>query len=383
MTRIRMKKGTKRWTVVSIIAVLIVFRLFLPTIVKSYLNKVLANDLPGYTGAVEDVDLALIGGAYVIKGMHLSLVEADAEIPFIVLPRADISIDWQSLFRGRIVSEIVLSDPEINYVLEDQEELDKDARADKADWTKALTEIVPLDINRLEIHRGKITLVMLSPEPDLNLTMEQVELSADNLSNVVAAERTLPSALDVSAITFGGGTLTLGGSLNLLREVPDLDISFELENSDVTALNDFTKHFAGIDFESGVFNLYGEVAIAESYLKGYVKPFLTGTKLIGDEDAISEALWEGFIGLFKFILKNQRTDSVAMKVPFEGNLAKVETAIWPTVVSILQNAWIKAFSSETDNSIEFKDAFRDDEKEGKKEKRKKKKEERKSKKENS
>ncbi|MGB6037470.1 MAG: DUF748 domain-containing protein, partial [Cryomorphaceae bacterium] len=178
--------------------------------------------------------------------------------------------------------------------------------------------------------------------------------------------------LQGSAVTFGGGSFSIDGSLNLLKEVPDMDISFELENSDVTALNDFTKHFASFDFESGVFNLYGEMAIADSYLKGYVKPFLTDTRLVGEENSLKETLWEGFIEFFKFIFKNQRTDSVAMKVPFEGDLAKVETAVWPTALSIIQNAWIKAFTGETDNSIEFKDAFQEDEKDGKKENRKKK-----------
>ncbi len=366
------KKGKKRKRkiLIAVIVLLVAFRLVLPTIVKNYLNDVLA-DLPGYTGAVEDVDLALIRGAYVINGMHLSVLDAGTEIPFIKLPRTDISIEWKSLFKGRIVSEIKLSDPEINYVLEDQEG-GGEGEADKEDWTQALTDIVPLDINRLEIHRGKIAFMILSAEPNIDLTMEEVELLAENLSNVVAPERTLPSLLKGSAVTFGGGSFTIDGGLNLLKEVPDMDIAIELENSDVTALNDFTKHYAGLDFESGKFNIYGEMAIADSYLKGYVKPFITDTKLIGKEDAFLETLWEGFVGFFKFIFKNQRTDSVAMKVPFEGDLAKVETAVWPTVLSIIQNAWIKAFSDATDNTIEYKDAFKDAKKEAKKEEKKKK-----------
>jgi len=145
----------------------------------------------------------------------------------------------------------------------------------------------------------------------------------------------------------------------LVKEIPDMDLSFSLQDAEVTALNDFTRHYAGIDFESGTIGLFSEIAIADGHLVGYVKPLLTDTKLIGKEDGFLGVLWEGFVGLFKFILKNQGTDTLATKVPFEGDLNNVEAGVWPTVFNIFENAWIKAFTSETDNDIEFKDAFQE------------------------
>ena len=352
-----MKKHRKRKALLVVAALLIIFRLFLPTLVKNYLNNVLV-ELPGYTGAVKEVDIALIRGAYVIKGLHLSVVDAGTEIPFINLPEADISVEWKSLFKGRIVSEIILNKPEIIYVMEDQEET---AETEEEDWTKALTDIVPLDINHFEIHDGRLSLLMVSSKPKVDLAMENLELSADNLSNVISSERTLPSPFNMTGKTFGNSTFAINGGINLLKEIPDMDISFELENANVTALNDLTTYYGKVDFESGVFNLYGEMAIADSYLKGYLKPFLKDSKLIGSEDNFLETVWEGFIGFFKFTFKNQKTDTVAMKVPFEGDLSDVETAIWPTVGSIIKNAWIEAFNNNVDNTIEFKDAFQDKE----------------------
>lgn len=61
----------KRYIIpVSIIVALIIFRLFLPLIVKNYVNKTL-NNIPGYSGHVEDIDLALWRGAYTIDGLIL------------------------------------------------------------------------------------------------------------------------------------------------------------------------------------------------------------------------------------------------------------------------------------------------------------------------
>ena len=89
----RFKK--KRYIVPIIILILLIaFRLYLPTLVKNYVNKVLA-DIPGYYGQVEDIDIALIRGAYVINGMYLNKGTAESQVPFLNFPKSDISIEWK------------------------------------------------------------------------------------------------------------------------------------------------------------------------------------------------------------------------------------------------------------------------------------------------
>ncbi len=374
-TTIRRGFKKKRYTVPIIILILLIaFRLYLPTLVKNNINKVLA-DIPGYYGQVEDVDIALIRGAYVINGMYLSKGTAESQVPFLNFPKSDISIEWKSLFKGKIVSEIIMTSPEVIYVFEDQKEESGDADVD--DWTKALTDIVPIDINHFEVHDGKVAFVQLSAEPNIDLQIDKLELTADNLRNVVEKERILPSPIRASGVSIGKGKVSLEGNMNLVKEIPDMDLSFSLENAEATALNDFTNYYAGIDFDKGTFGVYSEVAIADGHLIGYVKPLLTDTKLIGEGDGFLEILWEGFVGFFKFILKNQGTDTLATKVPFEGDLNNVEAGVWPTVFNIFKNAWIKAFTGEVDDDINFKDAFKEGEitREQKRELRKKEREE--------
>ncbi|MEZ4801818.1 MAG: DUF748 domain-containing protein [Gelidibacter sp.] len=373
----------KRYTVPIIILVLLIaFRLYLPILVRNNINKVLA-DIPGYYGQVQDVDIALIRGAYVLNGLYLNKVNAKTQVPFLNFPKSDISIEWKSLFHGKIVSEIIMSSPEVIYVFEDQQTAGK--KPDVDDWTKALTDIVPIDINHFEVHNGKVAFVQLQADPNIDLNISKVEIYADNLRNVKAKERTLPSPIHATGVTFGNGNMKLDGNINLIKEIPDMDLSFALENSNATALNDFTRHYAGIDFERGTFGLYSEVAIADGYLKGYMKPLLTDSKMIGKDDGFIGVLWEGFVGFFKFILKNHRTDTLATKIPIEGDLNNVEAGVWPTVINIFGNAWIKAFKGEVDDDIEFKDAFQDakdkamkeQEKDERKEERQKRREERK------
>lgn len=379
MTETKKRRGfkKKRYTIpIIILIILVAARIYLPYYVKDQINKILA-DIPGYYGQVADVDMALYRGAYVIEGMYLNKVSAKTQTPFLNFPKSDISIEWKSLFKGKIVSEIVMTSSEVIYVFEDQKE--KEGDADVEDWTKALTDIVPIDINHFEVHNGKVAFVQLSANPNIDLHIDKIQLTADNLRNVRGQDRTLPSPISATGVTIGQGKMTLDGNINLIKEIPDMDMTLAIDGGDAKALNDFTNHYAGIDFDQGTFGIYSEVAIADGYMKGYVKPLLTDIKLIGEGDSFLEVLWEGFVGFFKFLLKNQGTDTLATRVPFEGDLNNVEAGVWPTVLNIFQNAWIKAFEGSPDNSIEFKDAFQTQKeisREEKKEQRRKEREER-------
>ncbi|GHC54735.1 DUF748 domain-containing protein [Ulvibacter litoralis] len=368
----------KRYTFPIILLLLLVAaRLYLPVWTKNYINKVLA-DIPGYYGQVDKINISLYRGAYQIHGMYLNKVDAETQVPFLSFPKSDVSIEWKSLLKGRIVSEIIMTSPKVIYVAEDQQKTPTEGDPNIDDWTKALTDIVPLEINHFEVHDGGFAYVEVNTDPNIDLQISKITLTADNLRNVVAKERVLPSPIKATGVSIGNGTVSLDGAMNIVKEIPDMNINFSLENANVTALNPFTRHYTGIDFESGTFGLFSEIAIADGHLKGYLKPLLTKTKLIGSEDGFLGVLWEGFVSFFKFILKNQGTNTLATRVPIEGDLNNVEAGVWPTVISIFENAWIRAFSEKVDNVIDFEDAFNDPNlsKEEKKELRKKRREQR-------
>ena len=348
--RKRYKK--KRYTVpIIIIALVIAFRVALPYIVKNYVNKVLA-DIPGYYGQVEDIDIALYRGAYVIEGLYLNKVNAGSKVPFLDFEKTDISVEWKSIINGKIVSEIVMTNPKVIYVFEDQEGEEVETEA----WTKALTDLVPIDVNHFQVIGGTVAFVQTDADPTIDLNLHDINLEANNLRNVIQKERVLPSEVKATAVSIGNGQLIMDGKMNLVKEIPDMDISFSLENANATALNSFTKYYAGIDFASGNFEVFGEIAIADGFLKGSIKPILENGKLIGKDDTFLETLWEGFVGFFKFILKNQKNNTLATKIPIEGDLNNVGTKIWPTVSGIFKNAWISAFKEKVDDEIDFKDA---------------------------
>src|SRR5690606_10933685 len=141
-----------------VVVILITLRLLLPGFVKDYVNKTL-QDIPGYWGEVEDIDISLIRGAYVINGLKLDKVNEKKEnIPFLNFPKSDISIHWKSLFHGRIVSEVAMKNPEVTLIFEEHAKehvSDTVQEPTSDDWSEALTDLVPIKINRLAITNGK------------------------------------------------------------------------------------------------------------------------------------------------------------------------------------------------------------------------------------
>ena len=142
----------------------------------------------------------------------------------------------------------------------------------------------------------------------------------------------------------------------MVKEIPDVDMAFSLENADIKALNDFTNHYASVDFAEGQFNLYSEMAIADGFLTGYVKPLLKDSKLISKSDGPLRKIWEGFVGFFKTVLKNQKTDTFGTKIPIEGDLNGLGPELVPSILNIFRNGWIQAFKGATDNEVDFQDA---------------------------
>ncbi|MDO1448866.1 hypothetical protein Q0590_21490 [Rhodocytophaga aerolata] len=66
---------------ITLVAVLIVVRLCLPSIVKYYANQTLQNDLKGYTGSIQEIDIHLYRGAYAIHGLRIDKKVGKLPVP--------------------------------------------------------------------------------------------------------------------------------------------------------------------------------------------------------------------------------------------------------------------------------------------------------------
>ena len=91
----------------SVLVLLILLRIALPYIVLNFINQRLSN-ISGYYGHVDDLDISLYRGAYVVKDIYIDIVDTTTQkqLPFFSADNIDISIEWKSLLKGQIVSEL-------------------------------------------------------------------------------------------------------------------------------------------------------------------------------------------------------------------------------------------------------------------------------------
>ncbi len=337
---------------IAIVILLVGFRIYLPYLVTDYVNNSL-QEIPDYTGGITDVDIHLYRGAYVIDSLKILKVEGDVPVPFVAIDRVDLSVEWGALFKGAITGEIHLTNPELNFVT--SRDTANAQNGENVDWTKPIKELMPLKINVFSTTNGTIHYRDYESEPAVDVFIKNLDLRAENLSNVEYEGDTLPSSLRATGTSLGGGKLLIHGGLNLVKQVPDADLELEFEGVDITSLNDFLEAYAKIDAEAGTFFLYSEVVIKDGLMEGYVKPVIRDLKVVNleDEDKPFIKAWEVVAGGVAELFENQPEDQVASRIPLEGDLNKPDTKVLPTIWAVFSNAFIEAFSLETDDQINF------------------------------
>src|SRR5687767_10089493 len=128
----------------SIVLILVLIRIALPYIVLHYANKALAG-IPGYYGHVEDIDIALIRGAYQLDNLFINKVDSltQAQTTFFKVETIDLSIEWKALFHGSVVGEMVVQRPMLRFTKE-KTELDQ-VKQDTTDFRLLLDKFMPLN----------------------------------------------------------------------------------------------------------------------------------------------------------------------------------------------------------------------------------------------
>ncbi|MEX2574930.1 MAG: DUF748 domain-containing protein [Balneolaceae bacterium] len=345
-----MKK--RYWIPLLIVAILIAVRLYMPYWITDYVNDSL-DDIPGYSGSIAGVDLNLLQGSYAVDSLAVAKTNGD-DVPFLAIDRIGFSVDWGSLLRGAVVGEVALESPVVSFAAETFET--EPQMGDEVDWAEAVRDMMPVRINRFTIRDGTIRYLDRGAEPAIDLTMDELDLEILNISNIEDAGQELPTSISLSAVSVGGGELDIQADADLLKDIPDVDLTLEFEGVNLPDLNDFLQAYAGIDAEKGNFFLYSEFVIDGGNIEGYLQPVITDLQVLDPDDEDQGALslvWEGIVEGVTELFKNHPEDQFATRVPISGDLNNTEVGIFPTIWNIFRNAFVEAFEMSAGGEIEF------------------------------
>src|ERR1035437_4063214 len=177
---------------IGIAVLLIIIRLILPYVVLHYSNKTLAT-MKGYYGHIDDIDLSIYRGAYIINDIYLNKIDSVSkkQTDFFKSRNIDLSIEWRSLFHGSIVGKLIFDSPVLIFT-KDKAELG-DVKKDTSDFRKLLKDFMPLKLNRFEVNNGALHYADYSSKPKVDVSLKQTHILAINLSSVTDANIELPS----------------------------------------------------------------------------------------------------------------------------------------------------------------------------------------------
>ena len=337
--------------VVVVIVLLVAIRAAMPTVIRDYVNDQL-QALEQYNGQVEDVDLALLRGAYGIDNIRIVKTGGKQPVPFFAADRIDLSVEWRSLLRGSLVAEGVFHSPNINFVQGETKE--QSQTGEGVDWGDRLGEMFPFRFNTITVHNGTITFLAPGIRTADAMKATNVEGQVTNITNVADKGKETFADFHTTAQVLDGGSAEISGSVNPMDSQPTFDVNLQVRTVKLPQVNPWLRQYIKADAEAGDFELYMEIAAADGKFQGYAKPVLQNVNIYSSEEPEENPLkriWEGLVEFAANVLENDEKEQVAARIPFTGTIDNPETSILETIVSVLRNAFVSAFARSLEGSI--------------------------------
>jgi hypothetical protein len=354
------KKTGRAWQVTrpstywiaGVIIFLVCARLALPFVLKSFVNHQL-NKSKDYSGGIGHVTVHLWRGAYQVHDIHIFKTGGKVPAPFFSTSNMDLSLQWSELFHGALVSKISMVAPHLNFVSGPTKEQSQSGQENN--WDQTLASLVPFKINRLEITNGQIHFQNLYAKPPVDIYVSELFGVATNFTNSRGVTNNLPAGAAVRGKTLGGGGLDFQIHVNPLAKTPAFELTGQLTNVNLVALNDFLRAYGKFDVERGDFALFTSFAAKDGNYDGYCKVFFKDLKVFKWEKEkkknILEIFWQAIVGTLTTAFKNQPKDQLAAKIPISGSFGKTDVHVWSTVATLLQNAFIHALVPKVDRPV--------------------------------
>ncbi len=336
---------TGRWSrlAISLVLALAVLRLLLPFGLEKYVNRQL-NRARDYGGRIGNVHVQLWRGRYRVDQVALFQRSGRVHVPLFAAHQVFLSMEWKELFHGSWVGQVIMEQPRVNFVAGPTPEQTQTGKDE--DWTGILESLFPFQINRLEILDGQVHFQNEYSTPPVDIYLNGLTATATNLTNSRKVQSELPAGLTAHGTTVGGGGLDLQLQLDPLAKAPACQVTAQLTNVNMTALNDFLKAYGKFDVESGRFALYASIASKDGNYDGYAKVFFANLHVFAWEKERKknalEVFWQAIVGTLATAFKNQPHDYLAARVPISGSYGKEKIGTLAAVGSLLRNAFIKA-----------------------------------------
>lgn len=261
-----------------------ILRLSLPSLALKLVNHQLAHFSPHIHMEIEDLDMQVTRGEYNIRKFQASI--KDTQTPFLHFDRINILTNWKNIWQGELIARIyadglsvTLSRPVIDLLNSEKDQIHR-----------ALTN------SHFEIKKLFLT--------DSHIYFRHFDYAIHDIN----LEMTNMNAFVMTASVFGPAPARISGTIDLRRIPVQWNIDLEMKDFDLTTIKQLLKDHWHIDLTQGSMDLYAEIESIGDEVFGYMKPFVTGLKMVGPhqkldmdlERTVASKIPIGFGSGFKF-----------------------------------------------------------------------------------
>jgi len=314
------------------VTVLIVARILAPSLILTQVNKKLRTMSPTYSLQIEDMDLSIIRGAYQFENLTGQL--KGSGVRFLTVEQIDVSVAWREIFRGRILTDVVVNTA--NFTL--TKDLIEGSKAAKpADDAKdASATLFPVRVARIELRDSSFAFAELMKDSEnKKWRISSIDGSIVNFTPIETSPNTL---FTLKGTMLESSVFKMAGKALRLNKPEAWDVDGEIREFDLVAANPMLLKLVPFTFTSGKLDMYVEAKSENGQVKGYLKPFLKKVDVVANKEkfeGVKHFFVEIFAALGNLILRKSDDKSTAFVVPFRtaGGKLKVDTGnILPTAI---------------------------------------------------
>jgi len=339
-----------RTTLIVALVALLVFLLgwyTTPYILRDYLNRK-GESLPDYLLHINQVQIHPWNCSLDLERVRLEKRSHEIPVPFFTCPCVHIAMQWEEIFHGTLRSSINLVQPVVNFV--QGPTLATSQTFLEPAWVTAVKQLVPLRINRFTVTQGDIHFYDFHADPKIDLEMDQVELSLDNLTNSNHSSSLMPSTAILTGRPFKVGKLNAQLALNVELKQPTFAEKVRMEDIPAPALNAFLAKYGSVYAKSGELAFYTEMVSAKGDFNGYIKSFFQDLQFepVPKDRKGLAALWASIVNGMKTLLEN-KNDAVATKIPISGHYSDPNIDFLSAAFGLIRNAYLQALAQGFDH----------------------------------
>jgi hypothetical protein len=201
---------------------------------------------------------------------------------------------------------------------------------------------VYLSVNKLDIRKSTFGFRNDAANNPFRLYLTDTDIHVSNVSNHSELGKATGK---LTGKFMGSGETTMSLALIPAGKDLDMDVAIKIEGTDLRALNDLLREYAGFDVAGGQLSFYSEDKIRRGYLTGYIKPLFRDVQVSDPrteaQKDLGQKIREGVISVLAWILRNHVQHEVGTSVTIAGEVSSPTFSSWQAIGGLLKNAFLQ------------------------------------------